>query len=814
MAMNVEADVIIYGGAAGCFSGDTEYLTPQGWKRIDEYKSDLVSTYNPTTGELVFEKPSVYIKQPCDKLTRLKGRGIDQALSDEHNIIYFNSHDLEKPKAITLTQMIERHAKSKTKGWTGKFKTTFKYNGLGLDISEGYLRLQVAVIADGRIVKKGKDNYTQMRFSKTRKYERLIEMCKKYNLPYKDNGCKPSSRYKNGKSYEVIVWPQWSDKTFSFKYFGCSANQLEIIFNEVFHWDGTFVNNIKSTTNRFSTTSKDSADFIQFVCSSQGQNNSLVEDKRDKYEDTCYEVNTSPTGKGFRCLANKDGKAVLEEFIPIDGFKYCFTVSTGMLVTRRNNKIVITGNSGKSRLLLMRPLLHIEDPNFTGIMFRRTQEALKKGGSLWPESKKLYRPFKAHINNKDRKHTFPSGANIAFDGLIHEGDEEKNYQGSQFSFIGFDEVTHFTEEQVIYLIGRLRSDAKNNSYCMMTCNPDINSWVLQYVKPYLDEEGFPIRAMGGTIRYFISTEEGTVFGATKEQLQKSHPEHAWVEDGEGNKHDVIMSYTFIDGNIYDNPALIKNEPKYLAKLKGQSRVNQARLLHGNWYAVEEASGYFKREWVKNKKAPLGAVSCRAYDKAATEVSEVNRKPDYTASIKLSKDREGYFYIQGSFHPSFKDDDSDILGRFRKRAGSRDLLISHQAHQDGTDCKVVFAVDCGQAGKVEFFESSKKLIAEGFVVKKDPTPIQKSKLSRFTPFASAAENGMIFIDESSFPNKQTLNAFYNELEAFDGERSTASRKDDWADGIASAFNYLSRQTIIHNIPFSGGSNDYKSKILKS
>jgi hypothetical protein len=32
-----------------------------------------------------------------------------------------------------------------------------------------------------------------------------------------------------------------------------------------------------------------------------------------------------------------------------DGYKYCFTVPSGALVLRRNNKIFITGNSGKSQ---------------------------------------------------------------------------------------------------------------------------------------------------------------------------------------------------------------------------------------------------------------------------------------------------------------------------------------------------------------------------------------------------------------------------------------------------------------------------------
>ena len=62
--------------------------------------------------------------------------------------------------------------------------------------------------------------------------------------------------------------------------------------------------------------------------------------------------------------------------------------------------------SGKSRLLLMRPLLYVDDPDFTSVIFRRTSTALEKGGSVWPESKKLYRPFNTRIREKQHTHIF------------------------------------------------------------------------------------------------------------------------------------------------------------------------------------------------------------------------------------------------------------------------------------------------------------------------------------------------------------------------------------------------------------------------
>lgn len=75
------------------------------------------------------------------------------------------------------------------------------------------------------------------------------------------------------------------------------------------------------------------------------------------------------------------------------------------------------------------------------------------------------------------------------------------------------------------------------------------------------------------------------------------------------------------------------------------------------------------------------------------------------------------------------------------------------------------------------------------------PTQNGKLTRFIPFSSAAENGLVYIVKSTF-NPATLEAIFKELEAFDGQRSSDHRKDDWPDSLASAFNYLSTARIVN------------------
>lgn len=477
------------------------------------------------------------------------------------------------------------------------------------------------------------------------------------------------------------------------------------------------------------------------------------------------------------------------------------------------NIIIFGGAAGSSKSFtgLMHPLQYINDPNFNGVCFRRVTRQLS---GLWDESKKLYQHFKTRVREQALQHIFPSGAKLSFSHMEHTKNRF-DHQGLQYSYVFFDELTHFEEVQFTYLLSRLRSDAQNDSYCFASCNPDCDSWVLKWVEWWLDEEGYPDPKKRGVKRFYTIIDDQPVFADSAEELKEKYPDFFRIYNPVTKDYVEIepASITFIGGTIFDNPALIKKEPQYLAKLNALPRIEKARLLHGNWYAREEGSSYFVREWLPEvDSVPAGAIYCRGWDKAGSVPSETYRYPDYTASIKLAKDRDGIIYILGDFHQNAKDKGSDVYGRFRRLAGERDKLILEQSQLDGTDCIIVMAKDSGQAGQSEYQASAKKLMQEGFVVKPDPMANNKGKLTKGQPFTSACQNGLVRIVPSSFPNKATLDAFLGELEKFDGERSTATKKDDWWDSIATAFNYISRERNIPSFKLSDvGTKDNPYKI---
>lgn len=260
LAMNTKVDFLIYGGAAGCVDADTEFLSQDGWKKISEYvEGDRVFQYDKENDTGSFVIPEQYVKLPCEKLTRISGRGIDQCLSDEHRVLLWPTKE-SAPRVHTLWEIKTR----KITGW-----------------------MKSAVELSGR-----------------------VEISRTPEVPL-------------------------------------------------------------------------------------------------------------------------DSSVVFEEYPTRDGFKYCFSVPSGFFLIRRNGNVVLTGNSGKSHLLLMHPLQYARDPNFKAVFFRESTALLMGQGGLWQEATKMYADFKCKNRLKPQlTKEFSSGAVFQFMHMQHE-DDKYSHKGLQ-----------------------------------------------------------------------------------------------------------------------------------------------------------------------------------------------------------------------------------------------------------------------------------------------------------------------------------------------------------------------------------------------
>lgn len=246
--------------------------------------------------------------------------------------------------------------------------------------------------------------------------------------------------------------------------------------------------------------------------------------------------------------------------------------------------IVIGGGAagaGKTFALLLEPLRWAKVKGFGGIIFRRTYPQITHQGGLWDTAMDIY-PTQLGVSNESQlEWTFPSGVRIKFNHLQHE----KNildYQGSQIPFIAFDELTHFTEKMFWYLLSRNRSVCGVQPYVRATCNPDPDSWVARLIEWWIDQDtGFPIPDRAGVVRFFTRDNGVLVWGNSKEEVIAKCP-HLFEAIPIEDKNMLVKSLTFIPGNIYENPELIKKNPQYLGDLMAQDEATKKQLLEGNW----------------------------------------------------------------------------------------------------------------------------------------------------------------------------------------------------------------------------------------
>ncbi|MBN2545757.1 MAG: AAA family ATPase [Spirochaetes bacterium] len=342
---SINDNVSIITGGAGCVDCDTEYFNGYEWKKISEYKKgDKVLQYNHFgNSELVY--PIEYHKYKSDYLWYFKTKyGIDQCLSDEHNVFYITSKNNLYKK--TFKEVRENHNKTSFKG---KFITTFNYNGIGIKCDEWEIRLQIAIKADGSYYKD--NDYCSINLKKERKKERIRLLLEKNNILYKESNL--------DNNYTRFSFNYKTTKNFGHNWYNCTKKQFEIIYNEIFYWDGDFINK-----KRWTTTIKKDADFIQFVGSVCGYrsyisiNNRVgeiysIDGKEYKRKSIEYNVSFSKNNLPSLCRDKRKThkKTSINSYKTIDGYKYCFTVNSGKLILRRNNNIFITGNSGKTTLL-------------------------------------------------------------------------------------------------------------------------------------------------------------------------------------------------------------------------------------------------------------------------------------------------------------------------------------------------------------------------------------------------------------------------------------------------------------------------------
>lgn len=337
---------------------------------------------------------------------------------------------------------------------------------------------------------------------------------------------------------------------------------------------------------------------------------------------------------------------------------------------------------GKSEALLMAALQYVEQPDYSALILRRTYADLSLPGALMDRTSEWLSGTDATWQDKSKTWKFPSGATLTFGYLEHEKDKYR-YQGAEFQFVAYDELTQFTETQFQYLFSRVRK---------------------------LKGTTIPLRIRAASNPGGIG--------------------HDWVKARfiSPLKNELTLNDRFfIPALLEDNPFL--DREAYCDALNKMDPVTREQLRNGNW-DVSLSGGLFKREWFKPvSQIPQGAIQLRYWDLAATEPKK-GTDPDYTTGVLMCM-YEGIFYVK------------DVV-RMRGPPGEVEAMVRHCAEVDGYGTKIVMEQEPGSSG-IYAIDHFSRYILRGYNFIGDR--VTGNKVVRAQPLSAAASNGNVKILEN-------------------------------------------------------------------
>ncbi|MGH2597265.1 MAG: phage terminase large subunit [Actinomycetota bacterium] len=250
---------------------------------------------------------------------------------------------------------------------------------------------------------------------------------------------------------------------------------------------------------------------------------------------------------------------------------------------------------GKTDALLMAALQYVDVPGYAALLVRESYPMFTQPGGLIARSHGWLDHTGATWNESERQWTFPSGATLTFRSLPDAG-AERNFQGSEYDFIGVDEVTDFLEDRYRFLFSRLRSHRDSQ---------------------------IPLRMRVASNPY----------GPGREWVYRR-----FILEGRA------AGRVFIPARLEDNPFI--EQDSYDRNLRELGPLVYQQLRHGDW-TVRPEGGLFKSAWLTDRICDMAELPeqlklCRAWDLASSE-ARAGTDPDHTAGVLLGRDK-GISYV--------------------------------------------------------------------------------------------------------------------------------------------------------------------------
>lgn len=297
------------------------------------------------------------------------------------------------------------------------------------------------------------------------------------------------------------------------------------------------------------------------------------------------------------------------DFMPNPGMQEAVLQSTAQVIICGGNR-----GGGKSQVLLFDSCYDILNPNFTGVFIRKETQQLKSGGGLFDKAAKFYYILGGKETKTSMLYSFPSGARLEFQHLVNESktEVEKRFKGLGIPAMYIDELDQIQWETFLILMGSNRNSYGIRNRIIGTCNPNPDSYLRTLLDWYIDQDGDVIIERSGKVRYlYIYGEKVTdiIWGDTKQEVYqkaKHYIDTALTDNLRAvgiKEDDFIKSFTFIKGDLAENPQLLKSDTNYLANIATGGAAAIARNLSGNWNVKVNGDEMVTREQMERMFDP-------------------------------------------------------------------------------------------------------------------------------------------------------------------------------------------------------------------
>lgn len=204
--------------------------------------------------------------------------------------------------------------------------------------------------------------------------------------------------------------------------------------------------------------------------------------------------------------------------------------------------------------------------------------------------------------------TLAQGRTIELAAMSQPGDEQ-NYQGRARDFMGFDEAAQFTESQVEFVLGWLRTAKKIRCRAILASNPPVTAegeWLIKWFAPWLDDEFEGERASPGELRWALHV-DGNVIWVPGPGVY-DFVEGEWVQVGEPGMSGLSgmmsepRSYTFIPAKLDDNAYY--RDSGYRKNVMAMPEPLRSKMLYGDFTRIRDDAPdqVIPSDWIEQAQA--------------------------------------------------------------------------------------------------------------------------------------------------------------------------------------------------------------------